>query len=317
MKINFCSAPCGSGKTRQLIESACRLANKGENVLFLQPTKELIDKTIELELQGRSAPPPHQKFYGAPKGHSVARELMEYFHCPMGCGHIVFATHQVLPFVRFWENQGRLHVFVDEELQVSKQGYFKVPRTHQLITDYIDLLAYDAIYSRVVVTNDGVMSEIARNEHHDEIRERFRETAQILINPRWESFVNTEQFHKLMTGTAKTLSIHSILKPDTLGGFASVTMASANFEDTLIYKMWAAAGVKFEENLALKQSLRFQEHQNGDLISIKYLTDLAWSKKLQGKLSSSNDPDSQTFLQTMVEAVKSEFQDQAIPLATQ
>ena len=51
MKINFCSAPSGSGKTRQLIESACRLAHKGKNVLFLQPTKELIDKTIEQELR--------------------------------------------------------------------------------------------------------------------------------------------------------------------------------------------------------------------------------------------------------------------------
>ena len=153
MKINFCSAPCGSGKTHQLIESACRLAKSGEKVLFLQPTKELIDKTIEQELRSRSDPPPHQKFYGATKGQSVARSLMEYFHYPMECGHIVFATHQVLPFVRFWENQSLWHVFVDEELQVSKQGYFKVPWTHQLITDYIDCRAHDAIYSRVYVTD--------------------------------------------------------------------------------------------------------------------------------------------------------------------
>ena len=87
MKINFCSAPSGSGKTRQLIELASRLANTGENVLFLQPTKELIDKTIEQELQIRSDFPPHRKFYGTSKGHSVARELMEYFHHPMECGH--------------------------------------------------------------------------------------------------------------------------------------------------------------------------------------------------------------------------------------
>jgi hypothetical protein len=94
MKMYFFSAPCGSGKTRQPIELACRLANKGKNVLFLQPTKELIDKTIEQELQGRPDSPPNKKFYGASKGRSVARELMEYFHYPMECGHLVFATHQ-------------------------------------------------------------------------------------------------------------------------------------------------------------------------------------------------------------------------------
>jgi hypothetical protein len=309
MKINFCSAPCGSGKTRQLIESASRLANKGANVLFLQPTKELIDKTIEQELQRRSDSPPYQKFYGASKGHSVARELMEYFHHPMECGHIVFATHQVLPFVRFWENQSLWHVFVDEELQVAKNLWHKVPWTHGLITDHIELYPYDAIYSRVDVTNEDAMQEIARNEYQDEIHERVREAAQILINPKWESFVNTEQSHKLMAGKAKVLSIHSILVPEVLHGFASVTMASANFEDTLIYKIWCAEGVKFKEDLALKQSLRFQEHRNGDLISIKYLTDLAWPRKLQGRLSNPIETDSQTYLKAMVGAVKSEFQN--------
>jgi hypothetical protein len=139
--------------------------------------------------------------------------------------------------------------------------------------------------------------------------ERFRETAQILINPKWESFVHTEQFHKLTTGTAKELSIHSMLGPDVLCGFSSVTMASANFEDTLIYKLWAAEGVKFKEEAALKKSLRFQEHQNGNLISIKYLTDLTWSWRLQGRPSNPREAGSQTCLKTMVEAVKNEFQE--------
>jgi hypothetical protein len=250
----------------------------------------LIDKTIEQELRNRSDPPPYQKFYGASKGHSVARELMEYFHHPMECGHMVFATHQVLPFVRFWENQSLWHVFVDEELQVSKQGYFEVPWTHQLITDFIDCCDHDAIHSLVHVSDYSELKEIARNVDEDEILERFRGTAQIVINPQWESFVNTEQFHKLTTGTAKELSIHSILKPEVFGGFASVTMASANFEDTLICKLWTAEGVKFKEDAALKKALRFREHRNGDLISIKYLTDLTWSQKLQGRPSNLNDP---------------------------
>jgi superfamily II DNA or RNA helicase len=120
VKINYCSAQCGSGKTYQLIEAACRIAHQGEIVVVLQPTKELIDKTIANQLLQRSNAPAHRTFYGVSPGRSVAWELTEHLKNPPDGGHIVFATHQVLPFVRFWPNQNRLHVFIDEELQIVK-----------------------------------------------------------------------------------------------------------------------------------------------------------------------------------------------------
>src|ERR1700730_9851663 len=129
VRINYCSAPCGSGKTYQLVKSACHFANSGETVLFLQPTKELIDKTIDEQLSRLSSPPLYEKFYGGSKGHFVARELTEYLKSPMDGEHIIFATHQVIQFVPFWPNQNRLHVFIDEELQVVKHGYFHIPNT--------------------------------------------------------------------------------------------------------------------------------------------------------------------------------------------
>jgi hypothetical protein len=306
VKINYCSAPCGSGKTYQLVKSACRLANSGETVLFLQPTKELIDRTIDQELLRCPKSPPHEKIYGVSKATSVARRLTEYLKHPMDGGHIVFATHQVLPFVQFWANQNQLHVLIDEELQIVKHGCFQIPNTHQLVTNCIDLGVQDAIYSRVVVNNHAELEKIAKNSADDEIYERFRETAQILVNPHWDSFVNAEQFEKLRAGKAKQLSIHSVLKPDALDGFASVTMASANFQDTLLYKLWSHQGVQFEEDKALRETLQFQEHQNGRHVSVKYLADRVWSWKLQ---RTPVGQDSETALDLFVEAVKHEFQD--------
>jgi hypothetical protein len=128
------------------------------------------------------------------------------------------------------------------------------------------LVSQDSIYSRVVVNSADALSKIARNRHDDEIYERFRETAQILTNPNWQSFVNTEHFCSLTEGHAMQLSIHSILRPQFLTGFASVTMASANFLDSLIYKLWRKMGVEFIENAKLSDALRFQEHPNGSLV---------------------------------------------------
>jgi len=306
VKIHFCSAPCGSGKTYQLIETAFRIANQGEIVLFLQPTKELIDKTIADQLP-RSSRPPHQTFYGSSIGNSVARRITKYLENPMDGGHIVFATHQVLPFVRFWPNQSRLHVFIDEELQIVKHGCFQIPHTHWRITDCIELEPYDAVYGRVIINDPDQLELIAKNKAGDELYERFREQAQILLNEHWDSFVNAEHFEKLMAGSVQQLSIHSVLNPDVLDGFASVTMASANFTDTLVYRLWIQHGVWFHEDSHLSQALRFRRHENGHLITIKYLTDLPWSRKLQRTPCDPDSENSDTTLDVFIQAIKNEF----------
>jgi hypothetical protein len=78
-----------------------------------------------------------------------------------------------------------------------------VPDTHKLITDLITLEPYNSVYSRVTV--DKVeMERIARNKNHDEVYETFRELCQTLLNPHWDSFVDTEKFKKLKSGKQKT-----------------------------------------------------------------------------------------------------------------
>jgi Type III restriction enzyme, res subunit len=311
LKIHFCSAPCGSGKTYQVIERACQLAAKGEYVLVLQPTKELIDKTVEALAADRPNPPEYLKFYTDNDcSKSVGGRLTEHFKNPPDQGHIVFATHQVLPFIPFWANKGDWHVLIDEELQVVKHNCFNLPKTHGLITDLIDLEPRDAIYSRLVVADPLRLSEIAQNKDGDDIYEWFRETAQLLINENWDSFVNTEQFAKLKDNRAQQLSIHSVLSPRILGGCRSVTMTSANLSDTLIYKVWEKMGVEFQEDDGLSQSLRFQHHSNGHLITIKYATEQSWSKALQGRRAQPEDQGSGSVLNEVIEAAKAEFHNQ-------
>jgi hypothetical protein len=85
--------------------------------------------------------------------------------------------------LRFWPNQSRLHVIIDEELQVVKHGSFRVPKTYDLLTKHIDLEAHDSICSRVIISDLDELEQMAKNEAQDEILERFREQAQILNNP--------------------------------------------------------------------------------------------------------------------------------------
>jgi hypothetical protein len=62
MRIQYYSAPAGSGKTHGIVNRACRLAAEHKRVFLLQPTKELISKTIQEELLNRPKRPEWKVF---------------------------------------------------------------------------------------------------------------------------------------------------------------------------------------------------------------------------------------------------------------
>jgi Rad3-related DNA helicase len=257
----FVSAPCGSGKTYQIVKRAYELAKVGRRVIILQPTKKLIDKTLQNEFFRQPAQPTLTVFHGDTVAGSVARKLTEYLKQADDNGQIVFATHQVLHHINFWANHETWDVFIDEALQVHRHNSLRVPDTHKLITDLITLEPYNSIYGRVHVANESEIERIAKNKGRDEIYDAFRELSQTLLNRHWHSFVNTEQFEKLKAGKQEQLSVHSVLMPSVLDGFVSVVMAAANFRDSMIFRLWSAKRIQFREDTALASSLLFREHQ--------------------------------------------------------
>jgi hypothetical protein len=275
--INYCSALSGAGKTHEFINMGCELAKRGERPLIFQPTIELIERTIEQELCSKRNPPPHRKFHGDVLKGSVAKAITEFSQKGDVDGTFVFSTHQVLPRIGHLENKDQFHVLIDEELQVHGCNSFKVPDTHSLLTDHLELKPYNSIYSEIVVKNGSKIDAIAKNKNEDQIYEEFRDLAQLLDNRHWSSYVNAELYQKLLDERGSTLTVHSVLNPSVLKGFASVTMASALFEHSLVYQLWGQAGVKFIEDNKFK--LRFNQHDNGRLITIKYGDERQWSRK--------------------------------------
>ena len=155
------------------------------------------------------------------------------------------------------------------------------------------------------------MERIAQNKDHDEVYEAFRELAQTLLNQHWDSFVETEKLEKLKAGKQEQLSVHSVLMPSVLDGFKSVVMASANFTDSMVYRLWSAKGVDFREGRALTSSLQFQEHTNGHLVTIKYADESSWSRHRRlTKLAPGTDQNS-TVMDAIVQAAKATFSDKA------
>jgi hypothetical protein len=131
-----------------------------------------------------------------------------------------------------------------------------------------------------------------------------------LRNQHWESFVDTEKFEKLKAGKQKQLSVHSIWMPSVLEGFKSATIVSANFTDSMVYRLWSAKGVEFREDRALTSSLQFREHTNGHLITIKYADESSWSKyRRVTKLDPAKDK--KATVMAIVQVARAIFSDKA------
>ena len=205
MKINFCSAPCGSGKTRQSINRGCKWAKTGRRIIYVQHTKELIDKTVQEELLRRPDAPTYKVFHGDTVSGSVAHNLTEYLKQMMTKGKSFSRPIRCFLTYGFGRTKTRGMSCVDEAPQVHRHNSYKVPDTHRLITDLISLEPYNSVYSVVEVADEDAMEQIARNEDHDEIYEEFRELSQTLLNQHWASFVDTEKFEKLKAGKHDTV----------------------------------------------------------------------------------------------------------------
>ena len=300
LTINFCSAPPGSGKTHEISNRARYLAKGFNKVLILQPTRDLLGNTAAKEIH----PFRCQIFHKGTVEGSVAKALADYVaEVPDDIQEVVLATHQVLPHIKNFANKDKWNVLIDEDLDVVRYDKHEIPKTHDLITKYLAVRSVNSIYGRVDVIDRAAVEEIAKNEDADAIRETLAGTCRILLIPYWESYVNIEQYEALVRGEGGFLAVHSILKPDVIDGFASVFMASANFEDSQVFKVWGQQDVKFKPDLDFAKKLRYTEHPNGDLVTIYYVTDPQWSRKRKEAMLD----DGTTILERMIKAANELF----------
>lgn len=307
MKIKYCSARCGAGKTRQIVNRAIELAKEGELVLILQPTKELINKTIEDELERRPDRPYHKVFHGGTigAGRFVAQELTEFLVSPPpDRGVIVFATHQAFPLIPYWPTKGDWHLMIDECPQAFRCDTHRIPKTHSIITDDLSIEPYDSIYGAVVPRSKNAFEQKVRNTADDEILAALQETMRIIINPNWRTFVNWEQYEKLKAGSCPDLTFHSTLDPKLARGFKSVLIVGADIEESGLFQLWSIDGVTFVPDDDLAAGLRYITHGNTHRTVIQYFIEKPWSKRIQNR-----ELDDGIYLDRMVSIIKEKFAD--------
>ncbi|OEJ67627.1 DEAD/DEAH box helicase [Magnetovibrio blakemorei] len=310
-----CSALAGAGKTYSAARWAItKSINEGMKIAFIQSSKRLIDQTFE-DIDGvmgkDGAYVPVRRFYGRDGigiGQSVRKEIMKHLNDTHDDGEIILMTHAAFLGLPYWHKQQLWTLVIDEIPQVDKMWDFKLSQTHYLITDHVAVNEFDPIHYQVSPLSEKVLTDYRRNLHNDEIYEKFKDLSACLLSPHWSVHVRKEQWHRHINGETEhgrhTLSFFSMLEPTIFEGYRDVIVMGAMFEDSLMNLYWSNQGVKFLTHKEISSGVRYQQHDNGELVSFIYLLEDDWSKRVRNL-----ELDGKSLFDWSVEAIKRELRD--------
>ncbi len=155
------NTPAGSGKTRACARYADRLARDGQKVLFVQPTKDLITKTIAEELQPLAPTYPVREIHSDTclKASVVAEAVAHFKNATADQGEILFLTHAGFLLIPYIERKREWTLIMDEVPQVDQFEELRLPETHHLITPHLAVVPTGAAYARLVTPEDTLAAQ--------------------------------------------------------------------------------------------------------------------------------------------------------------
>ena len=278
----YLDAFSGAGKTHVLIDKVAQLIDKGEYVIFCQPTVDLINRTVD-SLRARYKLL-HCKVIHNETTHTPVADTIEYVLHPYPDPHVLFITHAALERLSMNFKRDNWHIIVDEILAVTKSFEKNLAENFSLITPYFRTASTsDEAYCALVPGNRKRLKEIARNRENDAVTDMFKDLAHTVLSDHWSSFVYKKTHEALVSGAGegRWLTVLSFLQPTIVQGFKSVTIAGACFQESLLYKYWSKEGVRFDE--LTDCDLRYKTHPNGPELDISYFVNSYWSKRLAQK----------------------------------
>jgi len=285
MAIFYFDAPAGAGKTHVLIEHAHRLARKGQKILFVQPSRELIERTISGMSQTFHPTYPIRPITSDTHGGSVVAAIVGHFReTPRNQGEVLFVTHAAFLLLSFLERARDWTVIVDEVLQVDLFESFNIPDTHKLITDALAFEPGHGEYGRLLSAASSISSlsldQIARNPRKDQVLAQFSGFAHRMLSDYWKVYAKHDSFERLLAhDKGGQLQTYSLLGAGIFDRFAQTIIASACFTNSMLFQLWSSRGVSLQPvGQEFFDGLRYGQHQNGAQITIRYVLDEHWSK---------------------------------------
>jgi hypothetical protein len=321
--IYFVDALAGSGKTHAATRHAHWLAQRGDKVLIVQPSVKLIQQTFT-DLAALSPEVPVRAIYGSgPHGtgtsSNVVGDIVRHSIDTRPEGEVLLVTHAAFLRLPFFHRRDHWHLLIDEIPQADWSDELNLANTHHILTDRLVAETDESglvgnRYARITPKDRGRLEAMLLNKNGDEVWDRFHDLLGKLLSPHWRTYVLDDQYCDLIDGNGdrRSLLTFAVLHPSLIEGFIAPTIMGACFTESTLYHLWRAQGVAFRPHHRIHKSLRYNQHANGHLLTIRHASDEDWSKTLRDKpLMMTAETDSggepRTVLESVVESIATTF----------
>lgn len=281
-KIILFDAPAGAGKTYVLCKLAVDLANAGERILFVQPTKDLITATLK-KIQEEDKYVDAFRIDETNTKH-VVLSIIEYMKNADREGQILFITHASFERIAYVHRKNEWNLLIDEALQSHRSVPLKFKFTHAPLTDHLLTTPTDETWSKVEIGNQAGLSVLRDKMMEDDGLKLFEPAVSLVGSQHWNVYVHTDGYTRFVSDVASKAAppqLFGLLKPSICEGYKSVRIAGARISESLLVKSWRLQGAQMQ--FEALDSLRYKAHTACERVTIYYAIKENWSKYLRNK----------------------------------
>lgn len=291
-KMRYVGAPCGSGKTFAVCKLIGEAAKSGSlvNTLMISPSKDLIRQTKEQLMKFGVVP----EVITGDTTTNVAAYAVELFKNRELEGQVVLMTHAGFQRTPVFLYKEEWQLYVDEIPSVDKFHDPIIPYNHKLLTDYLDILPLTGKVNEVII-KPGLELAVKKflAQSSDDIHNVVKPVLRDLIEGR-KMYADTKAYGKIVEqldvskdtpedavygNSRNKLYFLSMLTPSSFEGWGEITILGANFETSMLAKYWNEYHqVVFEPAEEIYANLRYEQHDIGQRLSIRYFQEDTWSK---------------------------------------
>jgi hypothetical protein len=252
MHIFSVNGVCGAYKTTYAAKYAAdAVLTLNAKIVFAQPTTELLGKWYDHFRQNfpdvrviRIDSTTHEHDVYA----AIEKFVGEQYKTEHGC--VLMVTHKALLELPCWTNKENWHGICDEIPQVDGEYNCNVaaPESIAFLTKFFEVRECGKAKWLEIGIKDRKRAELRRwgkNEWKDSAIAVFQPLYQAVGCRDAVVHVARASWQRMLQEGKAKMFFHWYKKPDALLGWGSMTVMGANFDNSLMAKIWGALGVEF------------------------------------------------------------------------